>query len=157
MRARSAVAKCFRQYADFTGRSTQAEFWWFYGFSFAVQLIVAIPLLFFGALALSWLLAALETGIDPRWGLYWYRDSVPVAAAFIGVSLAVWLALLPPFLAVQARRLHDMGQSGWWVALNAVGLGSIPTVMAMMPSQPVPNRWGDVPFDPSATASPALA
>lgn len=122
-----------------------------------VQIIIALPLMMFGVAMASWVLAAADAGIDPRWGQYWYGDFVRMGVIFGIVSGAVWLVLLPPFLAVQARRLHDMGQSAWWVALNAVGLGSIPTVMALMPSQPHPNRWGDVPFDPSAESTPALA
>ncbi len=136
---------CFRKYADFSGRASQAEFWWFYGFSFLVQLIVGLPLMFLLVAAAGWILAAAEAGIDPFYGRFPFEELLGTLAIFGGVSLVVWAALLPPYLAVQSRRLHDMNQTGWWVALNAIGLGSIPTVMALMPSHPEANEWGEVP------------
>lgn len=157
VRARTAVATCFRKYADFSGRATPREFWWFYGFSFLVQLIVALPLLFLLVAMGGWVVAAYSAGIDPFLGMRWYGDLIPTMLVLAAVSLALGVALGIPLYAAQSRRLHDMGQSGWFVALNLVGLGSIPTVMALMPAQPHPNRWGDVPFDPSAEATPALA
>lgn len=35
------------------------------------------------------------------------------------------LALLLPSLAVGARRLHDIGRSGWWQLLVLTGIGAI--------------------------------
>ena len=35
------------------------------------------------------------------------------------------LALLLPALAVGARRLHDIGRSGWWQLLSLTGIGSL--------------------------------
>jgi uncharacterized membrane protein YhaH (DUF805 family) len=33
------------------------------------------------------------------------------------------LAIFLPFLAVSARRLHDIGRSGWWYLISATGIG----------------------------------
>ena len=52
-----------------------------------------------------------------------------------------------PLYAAQARRLHDMGQSGWWVLLNFVSLGLVPLIMAAFPSQPYANEWGPEPVE----------
>ena len=35
------------------------------------------------------------------------------------------LALLLPALAVGARRLHDIGRSGWWQLLSLTGIGTL--------------------------------
>lgn len=37
----------------------------------------------------------------------------------------VTLALTIPFLAVSARRLHDIGKSGWWYLISLTGIGII--------------------------------
>jgi uncharacterized membrane protein YhaH (DUF805 family) len=39
---------------------------------------------------------------------------------FLGI---VQIALLLPYLAVGARRLHDIGRTGWWQLLNLTGIG----------------------------------
>ena len=39
------------------------------------------------------------------------------------VNGLVSLALLLPALAVGARRLHDIGRSGWWQLLIMTGIG----------------------------------
>jgi uncharacterized membrane protein YhaH (DUF805 family) len=62
----------------------------------------------------------------------------------------VFLAALIPSLAVSVRRLHDVGQSGWWLLLGVVPLvGAIVLlVFACQDSQPGPNRWGPSPKYP---------
>src|SRR5689334_2708354 len=84
-----------KRYADFSGRSSRAEYWWF-------VLLVWGALLVFGVLAL-----AMAHGEDS-------------AAAFglilIPAGIAI-LGLLIPNLAVQVRRLHDQDRSGWMILL----------------------------------------
>ena len=57
-----------------------------------------------------------------------------------------FLAILVPSLALTARRLHDMGQSGWWQLLMLIPfLGALAIlVMCCLPSQP-DNRYGSQP------------
>jgi DNA-binding CsgD family transcriptional regulator len=71
-----AIRVCFAKYAEFNGRATRSEFWWFALF---VTLVAS---------ALVYLSEAL-------------------GSVFL-------IAVLLPFLAVGARRLHDIGKSGWW-------------------------------------------
>ncbi|TWC01207.1 uncharacterized protein DUF805 [Bradyrhizobium macuxiense] len=42
MHAAASIATCFRKYADFSGRASRAEFWWFFGFCLLV-LLAAYP------------------------------------------------------------------------------------------------------------------
>lgn len=41
---------------------------------------------------------------------------------FYGITT---LALVIPFLAVSARRLHDINRSGWWYLISLTGIGII--------------------------------
>ena len=57
------------------------------------------------------------------------------------------LAILLPFLALWARRLHDINMSAWFLLLNLIpGIGSIILlVFACMDSQPGSNQYGPNP------------
>jgi uncharacterized membrane protein YhaH (DUF805 family) len=79
-----------RNYAAFSGRATRREFW-----------------VFAGLVAASTLLAHYVDAID--------GERRAVAAGMGVIELIIFLALLLPFIAVGARRLHDTGRSGWWL------------------------------------------
>jgi uncharacterized membrane protein YhaH (DUF805 family) len=57
------------------------------------------------------------------------------------------LALLIPSLAVGARRLHDIGKSGWWLLIGLIPLvGAIVLIVfACQDSRPETNQWGPSP------------
>lgn len=59
------------------------------------------------------------------WWFFLFQVIVLVIASVLGdiVNLLVSLALLLPALAVGARRLHDVGRSGWWQLLVLTGIG----------------------------------
>ena len=91
------IGKCFGKYAVFEGVAGKAEFWWFYLF-FTILSVVT----YFIDLNLM----NSETGF----GL------------FSGITL---LILFLPMTAVSARRLHDIGRSGWWQLMALTGVGII--------------------------------
>ncbi len=74
------------KYADFSGRASRSEYWWFYLFTVLCQV---------GA----YVLGGLASGGDMEIGLI-----------FSGLA---YLALAIPVFAVGARRLHDTNRSGW--------------------------------------------
>ena len=56
----------------------------------------------------------------------------------------VTLALILPTLGVTARRLHDIGRSGWWqliVWVPVVGV-FVALYWYVQPSEPIENKWG---------------
>jgi uncharacterized membrane protein YhaH (DUF805 family) len=104
----AAIASVFRKYADFTGRASRSEYWWF-----ALLLWVT-----FGGLAL---LQLIPTGIDRNGYMSHHFELVYMIAAPL-----ILLGVLLPALAVLVRRLHDVNVSGWFALL-----GLIPIVGAM--------------------------
>ncbi len=59
------------------------------------------------------------------WWFFLFQVLVMLVASLLGDTLYSILALLLllPALAVGARRLHDVGRSGWWQLLMLSGIG----------------------------------
>jgi uncharacterized membrane protein YhaH (DUF805 family) len=98
MSFQTAVKTAFLKYADFEGRATRPEFWWFILFTSLVSSAL-------GALNLA----------------------TPSGVIAIGSSLAsVWaIATVVPTLAVAVRRLRDAGRRWtelFWLLLPIAGL-----------------------------------
>jgi uncharacterized membrane protein YhaH (DUF805 family) len=61
------------------------------------------------------------------------------------------LAVLLPSLAVGARRLHDIGRSGWWLLISLVPIVGVIVLIwwYIQPGEPGTNRFGPPPADPA--------
>ncbi len=137
---REAVAACIQDYYTFSGRARRPEYWWFFLFVIVGSvLLAAIDAVIFGEDMLL--------GLNGLFGL---------------------LTFLPQ-LAVSWRRMHDTGRPGWFnllpvvptVPLFIIDSGDpVPKLVLMflsvvvmiavlvwlvLPSQPVPNRFGPEP------------
>ena len=137
----SWLLKPFLRYADFRGRSGRTEFWMFFGLSLAVLFLTVI------ATGLSTDTAVEATSRSPG------AKASPIGAI---AYLVWWLASIVPWLAVQVRRLHDQGRSGWFCVIGAsayvvMGFGAtLPAAllflvaMALMtlPGEKTENRFG---------------
>lgn len=127
-----------KRYAEFSGRSSRAEFWWFVLAVFVFWILAMI--LSFGAIAgIGASGAQPSVGLLGAFGITWL------------ILMVAFLALLVPWLAVQVRRLHDTDRSGWWLGgfyllylVYAVFMGSV--MFGMMASM----RAGNTPPDPTA-------
>ena len=88
-----------KKYATFSGRAQRSEFWYFILFSTIASLVLGVLDGIFGTFNP-------ESGFGLLGGIY---------------SLAV----IVPTLAVGARRLHDIGKSGWWQLIMLIPLVGI--------------------------------
>lgn len=121
-----SIKSVFSKYADFSGRATRSEYWYFYLFNFLVVMVYYIALF-----------AMLVSGS---------RDSS--AAGYLSVMFIIYaLVMTIPSLAVTVRRLHDTGHSGWWIFLNLIPvIGSIVLfIWFITDSYPDTNEYGDNP------------
>ena len=82
-----SIRVCLTKYADFNGRASRSEFWWFVLF---VTLVTS-------------------------------------ALVYVGQNLGnvFLIAVMLPFLAAGARRLHDIGKSGWWQLFLLAPIGGL--------------------------------
>ena len=100
MNMKEAVTSVYSKYATFSGRSRRSECWWFVLFYLIVSAILQIiDRAVFGT-------ATGPVGGPPQ--------QVSIFAAIFS------LVSLLPNLAVGARRLHDIGKSGWWLLLGLI-------------------------------------
>ena len=89
-----AVKVFFRNYANFSGRSNRADFWWVMLASFLFGICLGFV---FGILRLPEQTVAVLEGV-------------------------IYLALLVPSLALSVRRLHDINKSGWFLLMALIPL-----------------------------------
>ena len=93
----TSIKTCFSKYAVFSGRASRSEFWWFALFGFIGGVVTSV--------------------IDVMILGYSAESYGPANIIF---SVITFL----PYLAVAARRLHDINKSGWWqlIALTVIGI-----------------------------------
>lgn len=118
----------FWRWSDFKGRARRTEFW---------QFVVVVS-------ALTYALGLTALGL------------LEVAPALTLVCVILFAALLVAWLAVEVRRLHDTGQSGWWSLLALIPvLGQLGLlVMLIQDGAKGDNRFGP---DPKGRPSPMSA
>mgnify|MGYP000628011175 CR=1 FL=1 len=121
---KSAVTAFFKNYINFSGRSSRSEYWWPYLF-----IIIVV-------IALSFLAGLLGNTIG----------------GLVGIILMVfYLAILIPSIAVGIRRLHDNDKSGWWFLLAFVPIASFYLLyLFVIKGTDGPNRFGSDPLGHSA-------
>ena len=121
-----------KKYADFSGRASRSEYWFFTLF----LTLISIPL--FIILLSS---VALSDGAS---------DSMPISSKISLVILMLFaFAIIIPSLAITVRRLHDVGRSGWWYLITLVPLGGLVLfIFTLLESESGRNKWGPNPWEP---------
>ena len=122
MSFQDAVRICLqRKYADFNGRARRSEYWFFILFTAIVGVVGGILDAIFG----------LRSGT--------YGGTGPIQGI-------LQLALLIPTLAVGARRLHDIGRSGWWLLIGLIPIvGLIVLIVFFVQDSQPANQYGPNP------------
>lgn len=95
--------KVIQNYANFNGRARRKEYWMF----LAVFSIIAFAIMAVGVL-----------------GTVMF-DAPEFSDISIALIYLFYFALLIPSLAVQTRRLHDTGKSGWLQLLGFIPFGGL--------------------------------
>lgn len=114
-------------YADFNGRATRKEYWMF----------MLISLLLFSALGMILMFVFL-------WALFGGHADIGILTIGFGALLIPSLAIIVPSIALQVRRLHDIGKSGFWYFIAFIPYvgGIILLVMSAFQSQAGTNKYG---------------
>lgn len=100
MKPSTAVEICFQEkYFDFNGRSSRSEFWFFLMFNILFASIINTVVLYVGS-------------------LFGYWGELISSVLSIIVSLLFFI----PLMSVSARRLHDVGKSGWYALIGLIPL-----------------------------------
>lgn len=139
-----SIKHVFSNYANFKGRASRSEYWWFYLFSVLVSIVLEI---------ISRPLGLTYGGAEYIIGEGANATTLVVPGQSILSSL--WaLAILLPTLAVGTRRFHDSNRSAWnWLWLLAIPLCGIGILILIiwwiLPSTQGPNRYGDGPAQPA--------
>ena len=94
----TSIKTCFSKYAVFSGKASRSEFWYFFLFGFIGSMVTLV--------IDSMILGFSIDGVGP------------INAIF---SIITFL----PYLAVGARRLHDINRSGWWQLIALTGIGIV--------------------------------
>jgi len=125
-----AVQRFFKKYADFTGRASRSEYWWWYLVSIVVAIVLEVLALTLGTAGAT----ANDDGTSTPGPLFW----LPI------LLIAVWgLGTIVPHLALTWRRLHDVNLAGPFFFLGFIPfVGSIIVlVLVLLPSKPEGARF----------------
>ena len=96
------------------------------------------------------------------WTLFAFLMGILTVIPILGWLIA--LAMLLPNLAMQVRRLHDTGHSGWWWFIGLIPIIGFIVLLFfyVTDSKPGPNQWGPNPkgigneiYEPAPAAEPA--
>ena len=149
----NAYKNFFKNYAEFTGRSTRSDYWWVWLGNF----ILSIPfwIIYFYTVFLSAVMASVDDSVS--------EATFMVLGLVVIIYAIFYLAILVPTLALSVRRLRDAGFHWAFIFLRFVPMGGIALlVLFAMPtketevvnySEPqtvkVEEVIGDTPFEES--------
>lgn len=118
-----AVKHCFRNYANFRGRASRSEYWYFF-------LLFPIATLLAG-------IAGELSGPSDAEGAWRLVDIAGLAYSILAIGMVL------PVLAAGVRRLHDTGRSAKWLLIGLIPFGGLVIFFFFCEEgDDVPNRFG---------------
>ena len=109
------------------------------------------PVSFIDAVKLFFTRYAEFGGRSRRSEFWWAMLFTGIVGTILGYVIPdfswIWsLAILIPSLAIEFRRLHDVGKSGWWILWNLLPLiGQIILLVQFCKDSTEDNQWGPNP------------
>ena len=113
--------KAFKNYAEYKGRATQAEYWYFV----LCHILVSVSLIIL-----------IVVGAEGN------NELMAISA---GISLGLYtLASIIPFFMISIRRLHDTGKSGWFNIFGFIPVvGGLLLTILLAQKSDGDNEWGE--------------
>ena len=111
----NAYKNFFKNYAEFTGRSTRPDFWWVW----LENLILSIPfwIIYFYIVYLSTVMDSVSDSAS---------EAIFMVFGLVAIIYAVfYLAILVPTLAISVRRLRDAGFHWAFIFLRFAPMGGL--------------------------------
>lgn len=111
----NAYKNFFKNYAEFTGRSTRPDYWWVWLGNF----ILSIPfwIIYFYTVFLSAVMDSVDDSVS--------EATFMVLGLVVIIYVVFYLAILVPTLALSVRRLRDAGFHWAFIFLRFVPMGGI--------------------------------
>lgn len=113
-----------KRFADFQGRATRSEYWYFILAVLIISIVVGI--------------------VEGATG-----GSQGSGSGVLGTLIS--LIFVVPGLAVSVRRLHDTGRSGWWILIQVIPIIGFIVLLVFTVSD---SEVGDNPYGPNPKATP---
>ena len=125
-----AISRAFKGAFTYSGRSTAAEFWWFFLFNILVTMALYV-------------LIIITTPSDPISRMAGDAGIAPIFGLLLFAWFIVSLVLMIPLI---VRRLHDKDMTGWFVIMAVIPIASLVLLILLMgEGTRGPNRYGPVP------------
>lgn len=111
----NAYKNFFKNYAEFTGRSTRPDYWWVWLGNF----ILSIPfwIIYFYTVFLSTVMDSIDDSVS--------EATFMVLGLVVIIYVVFFLAILVPTLALSVRRLRDAGFHWAFIFLRFAPMGGI--------------------------------
>ncbi len=123
-----SISTCFSKYVDFSGRAPRSEFWWWQLFFFLTLFLTNFTdILIFGIPSYDYIVY-----------YWWYTPSAsPLTIMWILITFL-------PTIAVDIRRLHDAGYSGWYYLVSFIPIIGIfwLILLWLLKSEEKDNKYG---------------
>lgn len=136
-----AYKKYWKNYADFTGRSSRSDFWWAYLMNVLISLGINLVMAIFSAMSVS-ADGTVNTGSA-------------VLVLIVGIIVWIWaIANIIPMLAISIRRLRDAGYHWAWFFINAVPFGVIAYIVFLCKPSVAPVYYNQFQTYPNQPVQP---